>query len=196
MAAAGTVDPPRPNNAHVPLKPFLPWWWYACLTALVLAGGLLLWLNLLLPPELRVVSGHSLPRAWSRFVGAALLGVVVHHLVVFWSARIVGRLLRIDADFTPTDMLSPALLGLCEAVFYPGAFFLHKPEFIGVWLAIKVAGQWVRWGGAPDAASTMEALHKGRRLFNRFLIGNAVSVIAGIALWVALAALLTLDRGA
>ena len=175
---------------------FLPWRWYAFLTVLALVGAVLLNLRLSVPTEMRHVLGHSLPRIWSHFLGAACLGVVAHHLVVFSAARIAGGLLKIDSDFTPTDRLAPALTGLCEAVLYPAALFLGKPEFIGVWLAIKVAGQWVRWSGTPTGAeASVATLNRGRRLFNRFLIGNAISVLAGLALWFALGVILALERG-
>ena len=52
---------------------------------------------------------------------------------------------------------------------------MAKPEFIGVWLALKVAGQWQQWSedkpyreGGPTIV--------GRQLFNIFLIGNALSI--------------------
>jgi hypothetical protein len=47
---------------------------------------------------------------------------------------------------------------------------MGKPEFIGIWLALKVAGQWKRWSGDESG------IH-GRGVFNVFLIGSAFSVI-------------------
>jgi hypothetical protein len=74
---------------------------------------------------------------------------------------------------------------------YPMAFFFGKPEFIGVWLAVKVAGQWVRWKGdvgQPQASDSfdLERLNEGRRRFNGFLVGNSLSIISGAVTWGAL----------
>jgi len=50
---------------------------------------------------------------------------------------------------------------------------MGKPEFIGVWLVLKVAGQWKRWGGeAKVAGKDLE----GRVFYNIFLIGNGLSL--------------------
>jgi len=57
------------------------------------------------------------------------------------------------------------------------------PEWIAVWLAMKVAVSWTRW----DAGE--------RATYNLFLIGNALSVIFGfIGAWIALGKLPFLDK--
>jgi len=70
--------------------------------------------------------------------------------------------------------------GVCESIMYLTAFLVGKPEFIGIWLALKVAGQWVRWKGeAPRRffarRHNAEEANEGRRRFNAFLIGNVSS---------------------
>jgi len=75
-------------------------------------------------------------------------------------------------DVVPANLWSPMLLGTCEALLYPTAFLVGQPEFVGVWLAVKVAGQWNYWTGD----------YRGRTRFNMFLIGNALSIIVAFLL--------------
>jgi hypothetical protein len=72
-----------------------------------------------------------------------------------------------DEDVKPVYLWPPLLVGSCEAILYPTALLIGKAEFIGVWLALKVAGHWSLWTGD----------YKGRNRFNMFLIGNALSII-------------------
>ena len=58
------------------------------------------------------------------------------------------------------------VIGWIERVLYVAFFQAGNPEFIGFWLALKVAGQWDRWT-------------KKREFFNVFLIYNALSVAYG-----------------
>jgi hypothetical protein len=53
-------------------------------------------------------------------------------------ASVGGRQKDRDADL-------PQILGTLELVMYPTAFLLGQPEFIGVWLLLKVAGNWRGW---------------------------------------------------
>jgi protein-S-isoprenylcysteine O-methyltransferase Ste14 len=65
-------------------------------------------------------------------------------------------------------------LARLEGVLYVGCLQLGLGQLIGVWLAVKVAGQWKRWMDDGD-----EKTHRpdGRAVFNIFLIGNALSVL-------------------
>jgi hypothetical protein len=38
------------------------------------------------------------------------------------------------------------VIGLVERVLYTAFLQIGQAQFIGFWLAIKVAGQWKRWG--------------------------------------------------
>ena len=70
----------------------------------------------------------------------------------------------------------PQLVGLVERSLYVASFQVGKPEFIAVWLALKVAGQWKRWedGGTADGVEI-----SGRLVYNLFLIGSGLSVAFG-----------------
>lgn len=173
-------------------KRFLPWWWYFIVLPLLAASGLwLLCHDWQAPQVLGKLSKRVQPDAWLTLGGIVILSVVITHLVVFAASRLLRRLLKLHGDDTHADMWSPALVGMCESFMYPMALFYGKPEFIGVWLAVKVAGQWVRWKGdaghSPSGEKVdLEKLNEGRRRFNSFLVGNALSIMLGAATWGAL----------
>jgi len=69
----------------------------------------------------------------------------------------------------------PQMAGVLERALYTAAWQLGKPEFIGVWLAVKVAGQWKGWS-EPFTDEDSGKKIPGRAFFNLFLIGNAFSI--------------------
>lgn len=70
------------------------------------------------------------------------------------------------------------MVGVVERTLYTVSWLLGKPEFVAVWLALKVAGQWSRWGSdAPNGGRKVA----GRAIFNVFLLGNAFSIAYGLA---------------
>lgn len=80
---------------------------------------------------------------------------------------------RGDPGKPPRLLTTP--LGIVERGLYTGALIIGVPEWIAVWLALKVAVQWSRWRG------------RGRATYNVFLIGNALSAMFGlIGAWIAL----------
>jgi hypothetical protein len=63
-------------------------------------------------------------------------------------------------------------VGLVERLLYVAALQIGKGEFIGVWLALKAAGQWEVW---------REPTPEARATYQIFLIGSALSVLyAGV----------------
>ena len=60
-------------------------------------------------------------------------------------------------------------LGICERLLYTTAFLIGAHQWVGVWLAIKVAVQWHRWS------------HAQRGIDNIFLIGNSISILVSVA---------------
>ena len=172
-------------------KNFLPCWWYILLLLSAAIGLYLIWANPQLPQEFDKLSKRVSSDAWSRLGGILILSVVITHAVLFVASRLIRKLLRLQGDETQADMWSPALVGSCESVMYPTVLFLGKPEFIGVWLAVKVAGQWVRWKGdtrqiSGVGESDIDKLNEGRRRFNGFLVGNSLMIMLGVATWGAL----------
>lgn len=81
----------------------------------------------------------------------------------------------------------PLVVGLIERVLYVASWLEGTPEFIGVWLALKVAGGWSAWSDGldvPAAGSRETSVVKvpGRILFNLSLANSAMSVIHSIAM--------------
>jgi hypothetical protein len=80
----------------------------------------------------------------------------------------------------------PALVGLLERLLYIIALLAKSPEFIGVWLALKVAGGWSGWSGKreykwDDNGKEILGYVPGRQEFNLFLVGTALSLIFAVA---------------
>jgi hypothetical protein len=72
----------------------------------------------------------------------------------------------------------PAALGMLERTLYVAAWQLGVREFLGLWLALKVAGNWKRWAEAsPHGTGTIS----GRTSFNLFLVGSGTSLAFGVA---------------
>jgi hypothetical protein len=79
---------------------------------------------------------------------------------------------RSDIEVRPAAYL-PRLVGDIERVLFVAALQLGKAEFIGVWLALKVAGQWKRWA---EGVTVAERKIEGRIFYNVFLIGSGLSI--------------------
>lgn len=77
-----------------------------------------------------------------------------------------------NPDERPAHYLA-YLLGIIERSLYFAALLANKPEFVGIWLALKVAGQWNRWGEKAKIG-TVEL--EGRVFYNIFLIGSGLSI--------------------
>jgi len=46
---------------------------------------------------------------------------------------------------------------------------MGKEAFVGIWLVLKTAGRWGEWKKP-----------QGRRIYNVFLVGNALSLMFGV----------------
>lgn len=72
-------------------------------------------------------------------------------------------------------------LGIIERFLYTAAIIMGLPEWIPIWLGLKVAVSWKRWQD-----------EKQRGTYNIFLIGSALSLIFGfLGVWIALGRLPT-----
>lgn len=76
------------------------------------------------------------------------------------------------------SVIHPQIVGIIERSLYVSALIMGNPEFIGLWLAVKVAGQWNRWSEGIEN-NNMEII-PGRAFFNIFLIGNGLSIAFAI----------------
>jgi len=107
-------------------------------------------------------------------VGAWLLYSVLGNVIIDAILRFLTREFFLREIGSPASRLTPIAVGFCEAWLYPVALITNHANFIGLWLAVKVAGSWVRWSGEGKQG---DELDEARRRFNRFLIGNALSIL-------------------
>lgn len=123
----------------------------------------------------RVSSDMTLPALVSLVCGYGFAVVVGHCMIVWvvdglwegigWNRKQASKI-RPEADL-------PKLVGFVERTLYVAALKMGKPEFVGVWLALKVAGQWKRWSEEVKGESGSIA---GRIIYNIFLIGSGLSI--------------------
>lgn len=78
---------------------------------------------------------------------------------ILFTGRRYGRLVP--------DFWQPFILGMIEIFTYPVLLRTDNIHIIGAWIGLKTLAQWREWS-------------KNRAHFNRFLIGNALVVIASV----------------
>lgn len=94
-----------------------------------------------------------------------------------WGA-VTARLGHARAEGLDPHPEHPAALGMLERTLYVAAWQLGTREFLGLWLALKVAGNWKEWAsGAPYGTGTVS----GGTTFNLFLVGSGTSLAFGVA---------------
>ena len=160
----------------------LPRGWYAILGLVFLAGVGLVCIPLPIPTGVISLSKSVRSDAWWRLLGILFIAIPVSHGVVYSCLRLVRHLFCLQT-LDRRNLWAPAAVGVLESVMYPVAFLLNAKEFIGLWLLVKVAGQWPRWGlqqGGPGR-DLEEALNEGRRRYCHCLIGNALQILLGLA---------------
>jgi len=160
-------------------EPRLPWEWYFFAVLLVGAGAILLFFAPHSPPWLDKLSSRIRPGSWSSLLGTYLLSMGLTYFLASWTLLFIRKkLFALTDPITRKNLWPPAILGMIECIFYPTAFLMEHSEFIGFWVLLKTAGQWPRWGlsGKSDAE-----LNEGRRRYYLFLIGNALTVLSGLA---------------
>ena len=114
---------------------------------------------------------------WWHYVAGYLFSIVAGRFVVGFFMREAWRQLGpIGGPTSPRGWLSP-VIGELEGFMFTTSWLLQKPEFIFVWIAIKVTGQWKRWG---EDNRVDGRIVPGRDIYNVFLIGNALSLIYAV----------------
>jgi hypothetical protein len=78
-----------------------------------------------------------------------------------------------------------AVVGFAERALYTTSWLLATPQFIAIWLALKVAGQWDRWKSDWAARERQAELKAGRdtarAMYAGYLLGNALSISFGVS---------------
>jgi hypothetical protein len=101
--------------------------------------------------------------------------VIVGHWCI---AVVIDGLWRGEANIPPDTKVRPTgylsrLVGFVERALFVATLQMGRGEFIGVWLVLKVAGQWKRW---TDGERIGDKIIDGRSAFNIFLIGSGLSI--------------------
>jgi len=109
------------------------------------------------------------------FIGFAFATAVAHFPIAWlvdqlWFSIGESRLTR--GQHRPGWWM-PKVVGLVERALYVGSLIAGAPQFIGFWLALKVAGQWYAW---KDGIKEGDRVLSGHSIFSIFLIGNGVSI--------------------
>lgn len=132
----------------------------------------------------------SLPANWWGYIGSALAATVLirvfmigvrtlerHGLAVrspswrtYWGYFLGFGLQPLPKDEQPErggsdDFWQPSILGTFELLVYPMLMASDLAVFIGAWLGFKVA-------------PTLGSWNESRNVYQRFLIGNALALIA------------------
>jgi hypothetical protein len=147
------------------------------------AIGFVVWFSDFQPPHWLTTPQPNIASAgWRRLIGLYFFSVAGSTLIINPILMAIRKLFGLASsdDVRFVYLWPPILLGTCEAILYPTAFLMGHAEFVGVWLAVKVAGQWNLW---------LDDRH-GRNRFNMFLIGNAMSIALGVLVWYVMRAVL------
>ncbi len=83
----------------------------------------------------------------------------------FYFGRFFSALHGFSSDEGDRDCGLPFLLGCIEVFCFSFLIAAEAWTFIGAWLGFKVLAQWGHWG-------------TNRRVFNRFLLGTAMTLMA------------------
>jgi hypothetical protein len=160
---------------------------FIALNAALLALGIALWY---VNPGLQNVSTRIRPDAWGHFLSIYICSIAAGIFIVFAIMEFLACLLHLhdekylvslSPDQHRANFWSPVIVGYVELTMYPLAIIWAHPEFIGAWLVIKVAGQWAGWQGTKDTTNGKHSLSISRWRYNRFIVGNALNIIAAVA---------------
>ena len=127
-----------------------------------------------LPMWLTLPNSRVLPDAWGRLAALFAFQIAVSSLVisgVLNCLRVLFGLISSD-DMKFMYLWPPLLVGSCEAVLYPTAILLNQAEFIGVWLAVKVAGHWGMWAGRACGQEPLQHVSHRERVIDRIRNGR------------------------
>lgn len=107
------------------------------------------------------------------YISAILMSAFAGDLIIFPLMEKLRNYMKVKCEelkikdgFKVSFKELSRMIGIIERAMYAAAWFLGYPQFIALWLTLKVAGQWKLW-------ETEEA---GRARFLVFLIGNAFSI--------------------
>jgi hypothetical protein len=80
------------------------------------------------------------------------------------------------------DITKP--IGRAERALYVLTICFGHPEFIAVWLALKTAVHWRAWSDNKNGKKNDYGDALSRAIFNLFVLGNAMSLLAAVLILV------------
>ena len=115
----------------------------------------------------------SIAQELATYAAAFLISVILGHIGT--SAVVDSMWASLGSEAHRPTAWMPRGVGFVERTLYTAAPILGRPEFVAVWLAMKVAGQWKVW-----EEEGVQGKVSGRAVYNTFLVGNAVSIAYGV----------------
>jgi hypothetical protein len=145
---------------------FLGYWWWLFIVFTFLVGICLITNTIYFPDWITRLIPMVKNNKFHLFLGIFVIALPISHIFSHIVSLFLSSIFKLKPWTTRENLFPPAIIGLFESVMYPIFFLLGKPEYIGAWLALKVAGSWKQWQEDAEA----------RRRFYKFLIGNLVTI--------------------
>ncbi|MCD6282938.1 hypothetical protein J7J84_04975 [bacterium] len=124
---------------------------------------------------------------WVAYTIGILYSAVIGYFMVtllhraLWNRLYRSRAIPIEDAHGQPDRWMPPVVGVIERTLYAVSYLLGHAEFIGLWLVLKVAGQWGRWNEGIEVKVGERQEHlPGRSIYYVFLCGTAASLAHGV----------------
>ncbi|MDD5675203.1 MAG: hypothetical protein PHC61_13625 [Chitinivibrionales bacterium] len=104
-------------------------------------------------------------------IGYFFISKIINYLYIYSA----GANAHQDDKIRPGYNIS-SISGIVERLLYLGSLIIGKPEFIGLWLGLKTAGEWGHWHNTSENGV-------GRKGYLIFLIGTALSLSFSFISW-------------
>jgi hypothetical protein len=116
-------------------------------------------------------------------IGLAYSLILGHIFVKLVSEAMWTKLLDKAPDLEQVarrDNWQTPIVGAVERALYFSCYLLGQYSFVGLWLMLKVAGQWRRWNEGIGDTETNERKLEGRSIYYVFLVGSTLSLAFGV----------------
>lgn len=130
---------------------------------------------------------------WCKYIFGYFYAIFLSHFPVKFSVENLRKESlhssneKENDEFVRGSVITAAIIGLVERAMYVTFILTDSFQFIGIWIALKVAGQWgntwTRTANLKESESEIksELLQKyiiyGEDIYNIYLIGNGLSAI-------------------
>jgi hypothetical protein len=110
------------------------------------------------------------------YLAGYVLAILIGQVTIGPMVRLlIRRYLGPDREITQPGLAR--LIGALEQVLYISAILFGRSEFIGVWLILKVAGEW-----RPGAREGQPVAVGQAREYTIFLFGNGLAVVLAVVM--------------